>query len=865
MSFTSTILRYLKHKKALKFNYFYHYPLRRYIYYTVKKNFLTVAFLFPVKYYYQNTSNTILNDLLYRGGFLMKLKKMFSIITALCLTGQMLTAGQIFAEEDTKANEFTYGDINGDLAADLTDLSLLSIYLMGGKEFTDIQKKAADVDGNDEIDIRDLAHFKRYICKDKVTLGPQGSSMLKLKQASDYEDFYPLLKNTNNNYNMVRYSMEYAGGQNAVFADKAIENSPVPDYADVPTASASTDDNNSVQHSDTYNQEENVLESDIVKTDGNTIYTLSQDYMYGDYASLNAVDVKDGMFEESQTINLDLSDCKFGKAKAIHTENMYLYNDMIIVLGNASVTIPENSTSDIYYSHSKDYTFVSAYTKGTKDKAPELIDTYYQEGRFYDVRITPDGYMYLISTTGFNYYYYNTPWLAYDYYSTKENNDETYNEEDVKEFIPSSGTNTEISAVPLEQIYIPETIDDTCSDTFTIVGSIDLNSKDTITQKDIKVITGYSGEIYCHENNLYLTHERYDSFYHSNRKRTTESSHEVTEITRIALNDGTVTPEATGEVPGYVNDQFSMSEYEGNFRIVTTCNYYHYAYNNDGCYYDFIDKSERSNFVFVLDMDLNKIGEIGHFAKDEMVKSVSFDGNIGYVVTFVQTDPLFAVDLSDPANPAILDEFKIDGFSTYMQKWDDGHLLGFGKTVTDNREDGYKIVMFDNSDPEDLKEDGIFEIKSTDLEKLAEILGKSDLTSEEYDIDCWLSSEAAYDRKALLIAPEKNLIGFPIDAEAVYYSKDYTEFFEKKSSSSTGYYFFSYEDGEFKFKNYLNETTNYNYGYNCFNRALYIGDYVYIVSDNELISADIDTCTMTDKIFIDPDKIQTDIMPVIPE
>ena len=111
-----------------------------------------------------------------------------------------------------------------------------------------------------------------------------------------------------------------------------------------------------------------------------------------------------------------------------------------------------------------------------------------------------------------------------------------------------------------------------------------------------------------------------------------------------------------------------------------------------------------NNYPLLFDKDLKKIGEITHFAKDEMVKSVSFDGNIGYVVTFVQTDPLFAVDLSDPANPTILDEFKIDGFSTYMQKWDEGHLLGFGKTVTNNREDGYKIVMFDNSDPEDLKE-----------------------------------------------------------------------------------------------------------------------------------------------------------------
>ncbi len=801
----------------------------------------------------------------------MKKNKVISFLAALCITGQMIPAGLASVNGEQNEKDFIYGDINSDGAADLTDLSLLSIFLMGGTEFSTIQLKAADVDGNNENDIRDLAHFKRYICKEKVTLGPQYSSLLKIKPASDYKDLYPLMANNygyaaggfvdydylNGELPVSTYANSaQAGGTSAPTRDTSVK-------AD-DSMSVSNEGSNSTEHSDTHNQEENVLESDIVKTDGNAIYSLSSNYYYNSNPILKTVYVKDGKFEKTQNIELDLSCCTFGTVKSVDATNMYLYNDMIIILGTANInsnTISnkKKQNNDIYYrSASKIYTFVSAYKKGTENKAPELINTYYQEGSFNDVRITPDGYMYLITDGGFNYRYYYG-WLDYGYAVNKavddsaesvDETDEAYDEDEIIEQIPTSGTNEGVVPAPLNNIYIPENIDDTYSSTYTIVGSVNLNSSDKIENKDLKVITGYTGEIYCHENNLYLTHERYDSFYSKSGKRTSESSHEVTEITRLALSEGNVTPEATGEVPGYVNDQFSMSEFDGNFRIVTTCNYYHYSYNDDDCYYySFEDSSERSNNVFVLDKDLKKIGEISHFAKDEMVKSVTFDGNIGYVVTFVQTDPLFAVDFSDPANPTILDEFKIDGFSTYMQKWDDGHLLGFGKTVTDSIEDGYKIVMFDNSDPENLKEDGIYEIRNYDPQTLAEILGKSNFIQRECDTSCWLYSEATYERKALLIAPEKNLIGIPLNYDIYLYNDDDT-WYEKYYQSGSGYCFFSYEDGDFKFKNFLGDSNDddYNYYYTEYNRALYIGDYVYIVANSKIMSADIDTCTKVDEI-----------------
>ena len=63
-----------------------------------------------------------------------------------------------------------YGDLNDDGTADLTDLTLLSLYLMKSADFTDSQIEAADIDGSGEVDIADLAYFKQYICKDQSVM-----------------------------------------------------------------------------------------------------------------------------------------------------------------------------------------------------------------------------------------------------------------------------------------------------------------------------------------------------------------------------------------------------------------------------------------------------------------------------------------------------------------------------------------------------------------------------------------------------------------------------------------------------------------------------------------------------------------------
>jgi hypothetical protein len=102
---------------------------------------------------------------------------------------------------------------------------------------------------------------------------------------------------------------------------------------------------------------------------------------------------------------------------------------------------------------------------------------------------------------------------------------------------------------------------------------------------------------------------------------------------------------------------------------------------------------------------LNEIGSIEDLGVGEEVQSVRFLGDMAYVVTFRRTDPLYAIDLSDPANPTALGELKITGFSEYLHPVGDGLLLGIGREATEDGIDvGFKASLFDVSDPADPKE-----------------------------------------------------------------------------------------------------------------------------------------------------------------
>ncbi|HWP06268.1 MAG TPA: beta-propeller domain-containing protein [Polyangiaceae bacterium] len=153
----------------------------------------------------------------------------------------------------------------------------------------------------------------------------------------------------------------------------------------------------------------------------------------------------------------------------------------------------------------------------------------------------------------------------------------------------------------------------------------------------------------------------------------------------------------SGVVPGHVLNQFSMDQYYGYLRIATTRG--RVPNPNTSSVVSTLAESAEGNLV--------RVGAIENIAPGEDIRSVRFDEDRGYVVTFKKTDPLFVLDLSSPDRPRILGELKIPGFSTYMHRLDPSHLLSIGFDADDRGRfaffDGLLLQLFDVSTPTDPK------------------------------------------------------------------------------------------------------------------------------------------------------------------
>lgn len=169
----------------------------------------------------------------------------------------------------------------------------------------------------------------------------------------------------------------------------------------------------------------------------------------------------------------------------------------------------------------------------------------------------------------------------------------------------------------------------------------------------------------------------------------------TSQIHRFDLTDPTgATYVASGEVQGTLLNQFSMSELDGHLRVAST----------EGSPW-WGDRSSSSSSVTVLATEgdaLVQTGIVEDLGIDESIFGVRFIGDRGYVVTFRQTDPLYVLDLSDPADPRLEGELKITGYSAYLHPVSEDLLLGVGQEADLNgRTEGTKVALFDVSDPAD--------------------------------------------------------------------------------------------------------------------------------------------------------------------
>jgi len=147
---------------------------------------------------------------------------------------------------------------------------------------------------------------------------------------------------------------------------------------------------------------------------------------------------------------------------------------------------------------------------------------------------------------------------------------------------------------------------------------------------------------------------------------------------------------AAGSVKGYLLSQYALSEHDGVLRVATTTGH------------PWQQNTKSTSTVYALRLnggELSIAGSVGGLGKGEQIYAVRFVGPIGYVVTFRRTDPLYTIDLHDPAHPVVAGQLKVPGYSAYLHPIGLDRLLGVGQAADGNgRVQGTQVSLFDVSD-----------------------------------------------------------------------------------------------------------------------------------------------------------------------
>jgi len=245
------------------------------------------------------------------------------------------------------------------------------------------------------------------------------------------------------------------------------------------------------------------------------------------------------------------------------------------------------------------------------------------------------------------------------------------------------------------------------------------------------MVASGNNTVYMTQGALYVGTQEYQN--------TDTGSSDNTRIDRFVIAGTQVAWQASGVVSGTLLNQFAMEEHDGYLNVATHTNASELI---NGTW-----STRNDNGVYVLDTagdTLDVVGSLTGLAPGEHLYAARFVGDTAYLVTFLQTDPLFAIDLSDPTAPTLLGELIIPGFSNYLQSVGEGLLLGIGQ----EREAGswntnVHATLFDVSDPT----------------KLTEIT-RQFLTENTQ----WSSSDAQFDHHALLYSAEDGLLVVPVYA-----------------------------------------------------------------------------------------------------
>jgi len=208
---------------------------------------------------------------------------------------------------------------------------------------------------------------------------------------------------------------------------------------------------------------------------------------------------------------------------------------------------------------------------------------------------------------------------------------------------------------------------------YTLIISVGMSSG---AEDTLSVLTGPSSTVFVSTSNIYVVYSNYRLYANADNIPgdvfsggviTSAGQEQNSTIFRASYSNGTVAVQAVGSVPGSVLNQFSMNEYNGYFQVATS----RIATINGN--------ATESDDVYVLNQNMSQVSALQNIAPGENLYAVRFVGDMGYVVTFEQIDPLFAISFADVTHPVILSALKVNGYSDYLQPLFSNYLLGVGK------------------------------------------------------------------------------------------------------------------------------------------------------------------------------------------
>ncbi len=589
-----------------------------------------------------------------------------------------------------------------------------------------------------------------------LSSSPQSSSDQRLQEFSTSEELTAFLK---------EHQQSSGSGGRDTIALQGMESD------GAPTAAKASAETGGSSYSQTNVQVQGVDEADIVKNDGKYIYTLTQNKL----VIVDAYPPNTATITSTIEIPGQLRDLFINKNRLVVFTDLYqpvytlfksgmMEDEELPVEANAKMLAPGMIRPEYYQSPK---TGVLIYDTTDKED-PELVANYTVDGNYYQSRMIGD-YVYMIAQHApyygggpiplpalreSNKLVMESPVSYFDNWEPQINFNSiaafnVFDTEDVnlQTFMLGYANTLYVSQNNMYITYQKQSpYDFYYRDQESRFTKIIMPLLPADLQKEMRTLMTSDEEYYLIEGKLYTAlEEHYNNLPQAEREALQKKIDQAVQdydyqqqeermktiVHKFSLQEGIVKYEEKGEIKGTLLNQFSLDEYKNHLRVATTTSLYSSAgqkmYNN----------------VYVLDDDLEVVGQVEEIAPEERIYSTRFIGDRLYMVTFKQVDPLFVIDLADPAAPKILGQLKIPGFSNYLHPYDEDHIIGIGqdtveevgRTVTG----GLKIALFDVSDVNNPKEQA----------KL--IIGNRGTYSEVFS-----------DHKAFLLDTDRDLVIFPV-------------------------------------------------------------------------------------------------------